>query len=129
MKRLTLNPNPFTKNSGGKSIVHALQHSNYILEYIDTLFCLQSPLLCNEIRYYTSLNRGGRRILHATGGAHGNANSMTGAAAAVAAVIPLSVDDNEQEQDGGNVDSDRNSSKNIQMKNWNGGMKYDTILV
>ena len=66
LRRITLNPNPFTKKRGGEAIVHALKHSNYIVEHIDTLFCLQSPLLCNEIRYYTNLNRGGRRILRPT---------------------------------------------------------------
>ena len=65
LKHLALNPNPFSKQHGGQAIVHALQHSNFTVEYIDTLFCLQSPILCNDLRYYTNLNRGGRRILHA----------------------------------------------------------------
>jgi hypothetical protein len=63
LRRLALNPNPMTAARAGQAVLQGLQ-SNYRLEYLDSLLSLQSPKLCNQIRYMTHLNRGGRRILH-----------------------------------------------------------------
>jgi hypothetical protein len=58
LKKLSLKPNPWAEG-GGKAILEGMRQ-NVSIEYLDSLLFLpQAPLL----RYYTALNRGGRRIL------------------------------------------------------------------
>ena len=58
LRRLALRPNPF-RSKGAQSLLEAMKE-NFSLEYLDSLLDLEeAPLL----RYYTHLNRGGRRIL------------------------------------------------------------------
>ena len=58
LSKLSLKPNPW-RAKGAKALLSAMQ-TNTSIEYLDSLLLIEeAPLL----RYYTSLNRGGRRIL------------------------------------------------------------------
>lgn len=71
LRKLALKPNPWGDNDrdeGGQALLEGMKH-NVSIEYLDSLLMIpQAPML----RYYTILNRGGRRIVMNGNSSNGN---------------------------------------------------------